>query len=160
MKAYSLAALCFLVLSAFAQKVDFSGSWNFTKQESISGKLYSNGSPMQINIMQSIALLSIDKINTGANNANVTISEKLTTEGKPVESITASKKKKTITTTWAADGKSFIRFTTISGQEDVSKLERKVTDSYSIVDGTLVLQRKDENLVNGEVWESKAYYVK
>ncbi|NCI51334.1 hypothetical protein GWC95_15505 [Sediminibacterium roseum] len=158
MKTFTLAALCFVVFSAFAQKADFTGNWVFVEQESISGNLYSNGSPKQINISQTATVVNLDKITMGANNTDFTVSEKLTKDGRAVELTTASKRKKTITTTWSNDGNSFVCFTTISSPDDAGKLERKVTDTYSLEYGSLILQRKDENLTNGEVWESKAVY--
>ena len=38
------------------------------------------------------------------------------------------------------------------------KVEIKYTDMYHIENDQLVLVRKAENMVNGEVWESKSTY--
>ncbi len=57
----------FSAVFCFAQNKDFSGTWNFTEQESISGKLYSNGSPKSFKITQSATQTIIEQTTAGAN---------------------------------------------------------------------------------------------
>jgi hypothetical protein len=67
-----------------------------------------------------------------------------------------------MTGTWSADKKNFTETMNIYSLTDPTKADHKQTDTYSLSDDgkTLNLDRKDENFVNGEVWESMATYEK
>ncbi len=152
------AACLFASIFSFAQNKDFSGTWNFTEQESISGKLYSNGSPKSFKITQSAAQVIIDQTTAGANG-DVTTSTTLPFDGKVFESKTGTGRKKVVTLTWNGTS-GYTTVTSIYDAADPNKLVFKTTDIYTMDDKGLVLQRKAENFGNGEVWESKAYYEK
>lgn len=158
-----IAILALAVLSAAAtvceQKTDFSGLWNFKDQSSISGTLYSNGSPTQIKITQKEREIAIAKTSADENGKDVTSTDSLNFD-KAFEKITKSKRKKHITLQWTEDGKGFTQITTIYTAADHSKKEFAYTDRYSMENSNLILIRKAENFENGESWESKAVYEK
>ncbi|MEO8172417.1 MAG: hypothetical protein ABI581_05015 [Sediminibacterium sp.] len=154
-----LSAICFFACAfSFAQNKDFSGTWNFTEQESISGKLYSNGSPKSFKITQSAAQVIIDQVTAG-QNGDVTSSATIGFDGKAFEGKTGTGRKKVITIAWNGTA-GFTTVTSIFEATDPTKLVFKTTDIYTLDNNQLVLQRKAENFGNGEVWESKAYYEK
>jgi hypothetical protein len=153
------AALLFAAFS-FAQKTDFSGTWNLKDQKSISGTLYSNGVPNQIKIIQTKDALSLETTTANGQGQDVTTTESLAFDGKKFETTTASKRKKSISIAWDKDGKTFIRASDLSQTTDTSKVEIKYTDTWSIDGGKLILLRKAENFSNGEEWEAKAIYEK
>lgn len=152
-------AMMFICAGAFAQE-DLSGAWNFNKQESVSGNLYSNGSPKAIRITQHKEDMMIE-MTTAGQDADVTVTDTLSFTGKPYERITKkSKRKVVVTNKWSDDKKSITLVETIYSASDNSKEDFKTTDVYSIEDGKLLLDRKTENFMNGETWESKAWYDK
>lgn len=157
MKTIATIALCICIsFGAFAQKAAFSGKWVFKSHESISGNLYVNGSPKLIGIDISDNLLSLEKTTEVSGN-DITTIEKIP-NGKNFEFVGASKRKKIVSVSWAKDGNSFITSTKVYDDPSAKNLVRIITDTYSLEYGELVLVRKDENIENGEVWESKALY--
>ncbi|MES2331174.1 MAG: hypothetical protein V4539_16335 [Bacteroidota bacterium] len=154
-----LSVLCvFICAFSFSQNKDFSGTWKFAEQESISGKLYSNGSPKSFKITQAANQTIIEQTTAGANG-DVTTSSTLSFDGKATETKTSTGRKKLITLTWNGTA-GYTTVTATYDAADQNKLVFKTTDIYTIDDKGLVLQRKAENFMNGEVWESKAYYDK
>ena len=154
-----LVTACFFSMSfSFAQNKDFSGSWKFAEQESVSGKLYSNGSPKSFKITQAANQTTIEQTSAGASG-DVTTSTTLSFDGKPTETKTGTGRKKIVTLTWNGTS-GYTTISTIYNAADPTKMDFKTTDIYTIDDKGLVLQRKAENFANGEVWESKAYYDK
>lgn len=139
-------------------QTNFSGDWKFTDQESISGKLYSNGSPKSLKITQSATQVFIEQTSAGASG-DVTTSSTLPSDGKAFETKTASGRKKIVTLTWNGTT-GFTTVTSTFDTADPTKMVFKTTDIFTMGDKGLVLQRKAENFGNGEVWESKAYYEK
>jgi hypothetical protein len=160
MKRITTIAALLLTVYSFAQKTDYSGTWLLKDQESVSGTLYSNGVPKQIKLTQAKDALTIESITANAQGQDVTTSESLAFTGKPFESTTASKRKKTSTLAWDKDGKTFMRTSDLSQTADTGKLEIKYTETWSLEDGKLILLKKAENFSNGEVWEAKAIYGK
>lgn len=150
----------FSVATVEAQQTDFSGTWLFKDQASISGKLYSNGSPKQIKATQNAGAITIERLNVKPNGEEVASIETIGFNGKPFEKVTASKRKKVVILKWANDGKSFTETALLYSLTDSSKPDFKVTDTWRLEDGKLTMVRKDENFTNGEVWESKATYEK
>lgn len=154
-----LSVVCFFSCAfSFAQNKDFTGNWNFTEQESISGKLYSNGSPKSFKITQSTAQVIIEQTTAGANG-DVTSSTTLSFDGKPFETKTSTGRKRIVTIAWNGTA-GYTTVTTTYDLADPTKMYFKTTDIYTMDDKGIVLQRKAENFTNGEVWESKAYYEK
>lgn len=147
-----------LAIASYAQNKDFSGNWQFKEQESISGKLYSNGSPKVVKITQSAGQVVIESTTAG-QNGDITSSVTLAFDGKPAELKTSSGKRKVLTLNWNGTS-SFTTVASVYNLTDTQKLDFKTTDTYTIEGGSLVLQRKAENFTNSEVWESKAYYEK
>jgi hypothetical protein len=158
-KVVSILFLVCLAATAYSQKADFSGDWIFKDQQSISGKLYSNGVPKEIKATQKTDAITLEKTTAGANG-DVTITETVPFDGKPFETLTASKKKKTVMITWDPSQKSLTETIQIYSPADTNKVDHKDTDTWSLEDGNLVLTRKDENFTNGETWEEKAVYGK
>jgi hypothetical protein len=155
----------FLALASFqvvsAQK-DFSGTWKFKSQQSVDGNLYNNGSPVQIKITQDNQKIVIEKQNDNGQGVISTTADTVTADGKPIEVVTKSKRKKVITLSWAGDKNSFTEAVNIYSLTDPGKVDYKVIDIYSLNSNStaLSLDRKDENNTNGEVWESIATYSK
>ena len=153
-------SICFtLVCSLLTAQTNFTGKWIFDDQESISGKLYSNGSPKSFTVKQSEQDIMIERTSAGANG-DVTSKETLLYGGKSTESVTASGRPKKSTVVLFADKTGFTHVTEIYNAGEKTKLEMKITDEWKMEDGKLLLTRKNENFTNGEVWESKAWYLK
>jgi hypothetical protein len=140
-------------------QINLSGSWAFKEQQSVFGTLYANGSPKTVVIQQEADAISLTKI-TASTGSDVTTTETVTFDGKPAESTTASKRKKLITGSWSSDKKSFIEMALVYDAVDSTKLFFRTTDTWSLDNGSLILDRKAENQANGEIWESKATYDK
>jgi hypothetical protein len=140
-------------------QTDFSGSWIVKGQESVSGKLYSNGSPKSLTIKQDDKNIILTKTTAG-QDGDVTSTETFGFDGQPYEMTTPSKRKKVMTGTWSSDKKSLTEIVQFYNATDSNKLFHLVTDVWSLEGGELVLDRKDENKENGEIWESKATYNK
>lgn len=156
---FSLAA-SFSVTILFAQ-TDFSGTYNFTTQQSISGKLYSNGNPKSVTIEQDTTSMIITTITAAGNGTNVTETNKFSFDGKPIEVIGAKSKRKRISTfTWSADKISFTITLKIYSATDPTHVDYGQTDIWKMQDGDLVLDRSAENGNNGETWEAKAMFEK
>lgn len=148
----------FAGLGASAQ-TDLSGTRIFKGQQSVSGNLYSNGSPKSVSIKQDAGNITLSKTTAG-NAGDVTSTETVAFNGQTFETITPSKRKKTITGSWDKDKKTFTEITHLYDATDSTKLFHTVTDSWTMQNGQLILDRKDENASNNEVWESKATYDK
>jgi hypothetical protein len=140
-----------------SQQTDFSGTWEFDDQQVISGDVISDVSPSKMTITQTNDGISIEKM-TSAGNGDVVTHETVAFGGKPFQMTTASGGKKWITIRWSPDQKSFSETTDLFSPSDSSKLEYKVTDTWSRDEGKLVLLRRDENLILGKVQESKLFY--
>jgi hypothetical protein len=147
-----------IAIAATAQ-TDLSGAWTFKEQTSISGTLYSNGSPKQVIVTKSGNAILLTKTTAGTKG-DVTTADTLTTDGKPTTTKTVSGKKKVLSAVWLADKRTLTETTLIYDLTDPTKLSHTVTDIWSIERNELVLDRKDENHANGETWESKATYDK
>jgi hypothetical protein len=155
-----LAVIVSLLASAEVQaQVNLSGSWALKEQQSISGTLYANGSPKTLLIQQDANAISITKV-TASSDGDVTTTETVAFDGKPMQTTTASKRKKVITGQWSSDKKSFIEIALLFDASDSTTLFFRTTDSWSLDNGSLILDRKAENQANGEIWESKATYEK
>ncbi len=153
-------ALVFIGANVATQKTNFSGTWTFKEQTSISGNLYSNGSPKQIKIDQHEKEIAIQKTSLDEKGEDFTQTDSLRFEGAPFEKITKSKRKKKISIQWTDDGKGFTATTSIFSAADNSKMEFQFTDRFSMEEGKLILIRKAENFENGESWESRSTYEK
>jgi mannose-6-phosphate isomerase-like protein (cupin superfamily) len=79
-------------------------------------------------------------------------------DGKAFEMTTSSKRKKIVTI--KKEGNTYIESALYYSAADNTKMDHKTTDTWSVENGQLILDRKDENLDNGETWESKATYEK
>ena len=158
-----LSVLTALLLTSivFAQKTDFSGNWTLKDQKSISGTLYSNGVPKQIKVSQTKDNLTLESTTPNAQGQDITTTEKLAFTGEKFETTTASKRKKSVALAWDKEDKTLTHTADLSQTTDTNKVEIRYTDTWSIEDGKkLIMLRKAENFVNGEVWESKGIYQK
>jgi len=155
----SLTALLFSIsFSAYAQQDNFSGTWQFKNQQSVSGNLYANGSPKQVTINQNNSLAIALVMNYGAQDT--TITEVFSSTAKPFETKTAMGRRDIITLKWADNHSNFTVISLIYDLNDPAKLDFRDTDIWKISDGQLILDRKSENFTNGETWESTATYTK
>ena len=156
----SLLAICLFACLATNAQTDFSGTWIFKDQQSISGNLYSNGSPKQITIVQTDKNIIIKKVTAVGDGTDANTADTLFYNGKPFKSITSSKRNKESTFQWNDNKDSFTTIGTAFNPADKTKADFKTTDTWTIENDQLVLTRKSENFTNGEVWESKAVYDK
>jgi len=154
-----IAGIVLFSMAAYAQQTDFSGTWVFGDQQSISGNLYSDVSPTQMKVTQKGDEIVIEKT-TSAGNGDVTTNETLTFDGKPFQTTTSSGRKKRITIKWSDDQKILTEITALFSTLDNGKEDYRITDRWSLENGKLVLLRKDENLIIGEVLEVKLFYDK
>jgi hypothetical protein len=154
----ALAMSLILTSTTLFAQTSFNGTWKFKDQESVSGNLYANGSPGQVTIAVSGADQKMDYLTNDGQN-DVPSSENFIS-GKPFETKTKSGRKKIVVLTWSADKSSFTEISSIYSLTDASKLDFKNTDIWTLTDGKLILDRKNENYTNGETWESKATYEK
>jgi hypothetical protein len=141
-------------------QTNYSGTWLLKDQKSISGQLYSNGVPKQMTITQTGDVITIDKTTAGADGTDVKSTETLGTDDKPFVTTTPAKRKKLVTIKWDTDGKGFTEIANLYSAADNTKLEFIYTDMFTLEDAKLILIRKAENLMNGEVWQSKSTYDK
>lgn len=141
-------------------RTDFGGDWWLKDEVSLTGRLYSNGIPKEMTVVQYSDSISIVKISSGLTG-DVKANEILRFDGQLIESMSGSHKRKVTAMKWGdKDQKTFQEITRRYAVNDTSKLEHITTDTWSIENAELVLVRKDENLVNGEVWEEKGIYQK
>jgi len=153
--------LCALYTStSLAQHTDFSGTWLFKDQQSISGNLYSNGVPKQITITQTGKALIIEKITAVGDGTDATSRDTLSFDGKPFKTLSPSKRPKEVTLKWNAAKEGFTTIATAFNPTDKTRADFKTTDTWSIENDQLVMIRKSENFTNGEVWQSKGIYDK
>lgn len=160
MKVILTAVALFAATTIFAQKTDFSGTWLFQGQESISGNLYSNGSPKKVKITQEASKVSLEKTSDRGDGTEVVLTDVVGFDGKGTETIGASKRKKVVSLSWSVDDKTFTSTVMVYSAADNTKLERVQRDTYSMDEGKLIIDRRDENKTNDETWESKAVYTK
>lgn len=159
MKTITLSICFALVSGLLTAQTNFSGKWLFDNQESISGKLYSNGSPKSFTVKQSEQDIMIEKTTTGTNG-DITSKETILIGGKVTQTTTASGRPRKSSIQFNADKTGFTQVTDIFNATEKTKLEMKITDEWKMENGKLLLTRKNENFTNGEVWESKAWYNK
>lgn len=158
-KSSLITGIVLFSMAASAQQTDFSGTWVFEDQQSISGNLYSDVSPTQMKVTQKGDEIAIEKT-TSAGNGDVTTNETVTFDGKPFQTTTSSGRKKRITIKWSDDQKMLTETTALFSTLDNGKEDYRITDRWSLENGKLVLLRKDENLIIGEVLEVKLFYDK
>jgi hypothetical protein len=148
-----------LACTTVQAQVNLSGSWALKDQQSVSGTLYANGSPKTVVIQKETKSILIEKVTAG-NDSDVTTTEIVSLDGAPTATTTASGRKKIITGQWSSDQNTFIEVSLVYEAADSTKLYFRTTDSWSLENGSLLLDRKAENQANGEIWESKATYDK
>ncbi|MBO9203275.1 MULTISPECIES: hypothetical protein [Niastella] len=146
----------------FAQRKNFSGTWMLSDQKSISGNLYQNGVPKKIHVRQETEKMDVEKTTFGqGDNYNQAVVETLYYNGKPFNAVSPSKKKKVITMKWLNNSTGFVVTVLFKNPIDNNKFDIKVTDTWSLNnEGDLIFIRKNENLLNGEIWESRSVYEK
>ena len=158
--AYSLT-LCLLFGSFVnAQRTNFSGNWVAAGYQSISGKVYSNGAPKQLKAIQNDSQVIIETVTAGSNGAaDILATQTLGFDGNKFESKTPSGRTKVTRLTWNGS----IGFTTVSelySANDLSKLDMRITDIWTLSNGKLQIQRKREITEGNEVSESITWYEK
>lgn len=154
----ALAMSLILTSTTLFAQTNFNGAWKYKDQASISGNLYVNGSPSSVTISSSGTDLKMNYL-TNDGQKDIPTSETFN-DGKPFETKTPMGRKKVVVLTWSADKMSFKEVSSIYSLTDANKLDFKNTDVWTILDGKLILDRKNENYTNGETWESKATYEK
>lgn len=148
-------------LNSFGQKSDFSGKWKLIEQKSITGTLYENGVSKKMLVNQNNDKIVIEKTTLSQSNTDAITNETFFFDGKPFETVTASKRMKIITMKWDDSKKRFIAVASLKNAIDKEKEDMKITDIWMINgEEKLILIRKSENYLNGEIWESKSVYEK
>jgi len=151
--------MCIVLFGTLAktQKTIFLGTWILTDQKSISGNLYDNGIPQQIKVILKNDTIILEKT-TAYPTGNIVGIEKIIFDEKPFETKSPAGRKVLITAKWMGNKNGFIAVSQFYNINDHKKLEITKNDIWSIEDNNLVLIRKNENLANGETWESKSIY--
>jgi len=143
----SLTALLFFTsLKVKAQNDAFSGTWLIKNKVSISGILYSNAVADTIHLAQEGNKMTMN--GTTLTNRRKYVQETQTNQ-KMVDSLS-----------WNGDNSGFIITVKLYDNSDHAKLIYQRINNYSLTNGELVLDRRDENFANGEIWEVKATYTK
>jgi hypothetical protein len=153
------SGLLLVCLSAAAQSTDFSGKWLYRDQEIVSGNSIGDGTPTRMTVTQKSNAMDIVKLTEGGN-VDVTTTETVGFDGKPFQTKSQSGGRKLIAIKWSGDQKTFTETTMVFSTSDSTKPEYRVTDTWSMENGRLVLHRKDENLMIGDVVESRLFYEK
>jgi hypothetical protein len=156
--------LSFTLLNGFSgwsQKVNFSGKWILKDQHRISGNLYDNGVPKQMNIIQESDSMIIERVTMNQNQKDVRSVETIRFDGKLNNTVTPSKRKKTVMIKWSNDGQDFVETSIYNSAVDESKVDFKITDTWTLSNNgkTLTMMRVNESNI-GESWASKAIYDK
>ncbi|MDP4130863.1 MAG: hypothetical protein Q8939_11940, partial [Bacteroidota bacterium] len=131
-----IAGTVLFSMTSCAQPTDFSGTWVFEDQQSISGNLYSDVSPTQMKVTQKGDEIAIEKT-TSAGNGDVTTNEIVTFDGKPFQTTTSSGRKKRITIKWSDDQKMLTEITALFSTLDNGKEDYRITDRWSLENGKL-----------------------
>jgi hypothetical protein len=156
-------SLCCLMISVsvVGQTTNFSGKWKLKEQQSIIGNLYENGVSKKMIIIQGNNNIRIEKSTLGKDNTDVITHEVFSFDGRSFESVTASKRKKSSKIKLDRARKSFVVISSLKNAIDSSKEDMKIVDTWTLnSEGNLILVRKNENYLTGEVWESRSIYVK
>ncbi len=149
--------LTFAVMTpAFAQ-TNFTGSWMRSSNVAISGKLYPNGTPYQLNIRQAADSIHIDRV-TASSDGDITSDETFQPNGAPLAFRTRAGLKKVITATWNDDRSALTEQSVTYTLYDSTMVFHFVTDIWTVRDGQFILRRKDEDRTTGEIWESQVIY--
>jgi hypothetical protein len=140
-KVFVSALMMCAVLFANAQ-ANFSGTWTFAEQESVSGNLYNNGNPKSLAVKQEKETIAIETTTVGAEGKDNIVKVDMLFGGKASERTTASGRLVKNSIVWSADKTSFVQTTEVYNAQDKTKLEYKNTDTWSIYFCKMLLQRK------------------
>jgi hypothetical protein len=146
------------ICNSFEEK-EIAGKWSLTETKNIHGFLYSNAVPKQINVIQQESSAIIERVFDGSEKDVVT-KETLYFNGKTFETQTPSKRKKMITAKWIKSKNEMIAIATIHNPINNKLVETKTIEHWQLKQGQLFLNKRSENYLTGEVWETVGKYRK
>ena len=130
----------FLVpMISYAQggKVDFSGEWSFNESKSNMGEGRFQ-TTLKLTIKQEGNNLTIERLQTGRDGQEITMTQKLTLDGKESKNTTRRGTRKSIVT-WSDDGKSLTIKSTMVFDRDGETMEMKSVEQWKLTDGGKIL---------------------
>ncbi len=132
--ALSLTSICSAAAIIIAN-ADFKGDWTFNEQKSklAEGRFRMNA--QKIKVTQDGESLAIERTSTSQNGDPIVSTEKLTFDGKAVESIAFGTSKKKSTAAWSADGQQMTINSTIVFERDGNSTEIKIVEVWKLIDG-------------------------
>ncbi len=153
-------AVIFLSATGYPQAIDFSGTWSVVGQTWISGKQYPNSTPKKIKLSQTKDRIIMESTYATGHGTNFTLIDTLNFDGRILQLKGDFYVKKVIFLKWSEDQQSLTTNVEIFAVGNDDKMEHKQTDTYSMEDGKLVLDRKDVYFIYRQAWESKTFYEK
>ena len=130
----------FLVpMSSYAQggKVDFSGEWSFNESKSNMGEGRFQ-TTLKLTIKQEGNNLTIERLQTGRDGQEITMTQKLTLDGKESKNTTRRGTRKSAAT-WSDDGKSLTIKSTMVFDRGGETMEMKSIEQWKLIDGGKIL---------------------
>jgi hypothetical protein len=141
-KKYALRSLLltsslFLLLTSMmvvAMNANFSGDWKLNESKSDLGEFGSRFAPKKLKITGQADGMSVDRVSVNQQGEEVTMTEKLTFDGKEAESTVFGSSKKKSTTKWSDDGQVLTVNSTIMFERNGETTEIKMTEVYKLID--------------------------
>jgi hypothetical protein len=122
------------VLFAGEGKVNFSGTWNFNEEKSEMGEGGRFMRATKLVITQKDNDMTLERHATGRNGEEVTMTDKLTLDGKECENPAFRDNIKKSTVTWSEDGKNLTINATIEFNWEGNKSEFTSVEVYKLSD--------------------------
>ena len=117
----------------FAQKINFSGTWNFNESKSVlSGEGGPRGAAIKMTINQDGNKMSIEKTNRGQGGNERTFTENYTLDGKECENPAFRDNVKKSTARWSEDKKSLTISSKMVFERDGQQMEVNTTEIFTL----------------------------
>lgn len=131
---YSLAVVAFIcVAAATVAPINFSGDWTLNEQKSNMGE--GNMGRMvakKLKVTQEEAAIAISRTGTSRDGQETTWEEKLSFDGKEVESTPYGNAKRKSAAKWSDDGKSLTVNSTMNLERDGNQIEIKSVEVWKL----------------------------
>ncbi|MBO9570993.1 MAG: hypothetical protein J7497_02105, partial [Chitinophagaceae bacterium] len=144
---------------SFSQEKQFAGTWVLKDYKSVTGFMYENIAPKKILVSSYKDRFEVIRVTPGVNNMDVESYEILYFNGKPFQTITPSKRKKSTSMKYSTGHLSFAVVALLKNAIDSKVLDIKITEGWQLSEGNMLrLTRKSEDYLTGEIWEVEAFY--
>lgn len=131
----ALAVFCGLSVPpvSLGREADFSGNWVLKDRTSVTGTDFANGIPDEIKLIQMKDAITLERLTLEQNGAQVTVSETLSFDGVPLETVTEKPHRhKSTALKWATDKKSFTEFVSYPSEYDGQTPEETITEVWAL----------------------------